>query len=154
MMATAAILAAATNVGDTVRDRRGWIVEMKGSPFGTVGEGKGENFQDKDKMNSISVVSISRPFVYRARVCPAPPIFLPLPPPSPCWKCYCSLVILLSPIPIFTRHAIASRLSINLVSRFNPRSINICLIVVNEAFLQRTLHILHESETQPFALQP
>lgn len=75
-------------------------------------------------------------------------------PPSPCWKCYCSLVILLSPIPIFTRHAIASRLSINLVSRFNPRSINICLIVVNEAFLQRTLHILHESETQPFALQP
>lgn len=44
MMATAAILAAATNVGDTVRDRRGWIVEMKGSPFGTVGEGKGENF--------------------------------------------------------------------------------------------------------------
>lgn len=28
-------------------------------------------------MNSISVVSISRPFVYRARVCPAPPIFLP-----------------------------------------------------------------------------
>lgn len=29
-------------------------------------------------MNSISVVSISRPFVYRARVCPAPPISSPL----------------------------------------------------------------------------